>query len=69
MVQAQMLAPRRLIDDEICLEPGFKIPYGEIYNLTEVEVGTLMAYIEPYLAHVFIQRSSTSSAALIVFLM
>jgi hypothetical protein len=28
------------------MEPGFQIPYGRIYNLFEVELRTLKAYIE-----------------------
>jgi len=61
--KAETLAPHRPIDHAIDLEPGFKIPYGRIYNLSEFELRTLKAYIETNLANGFIQRSSSSSAA------
>jgi len=35
--KADTLAPHRSIDHAIDLEPGCKIPYGWIYNLSEVE--------------------------------
>jgi hypothetical protein len=43
--KAGTLAPHRQIDHAIDLEPGFKIPYQRIYNLWEVELRTLKAYI------------------------
>jgi hypothetical protein len=52
---AETLAPHRPIDHVIDLEPGFNIPYGRIYTLSEVELKTLKAYIETYLANGFIQ--------------
>jgi len=66
-VKADTLAPHRSIDHAIDLEPGFKLPYGRIYNLSEVELRTLKAYIETNLANGFIQRSSSSAAAPILF--
>jgi hypothetical protein len=41
--------------------------YGQIYNLSEVELQTLKAYIETKLANTFIQWASSSSAAPILF--
>jgi len=64
---AETLAPHRPIDHAIDLEPGFNIPDGWIYNLSEVELKTLKAYIETNLANGFIQRSSSRAAAPIVF--
>jgi len=58
-----MLTPHCLIDHAIDLEPGFKIPYGRIYNLSEVELRTLKVFIETNLAKGFIQLSSSSAAA------
>jgi hypothetical protein len=49
------------------LEPGHQLPYGRIYNLSEVELRTLKAYIETNLANGFIQRSSSPAAAPILF--
>jgi hypothetical protein len=65
--KAETLAPHRSIDHAIDLEPGFKLPYGRIYNLPEFELRTLKAYIESNLANGFIQRSSSSAAAPILF--
>ena len=65
--KADTLAPHRSIDHAIDLEPGCKIPYGRIYNLSEVELKTLKAYIETNLANGFIQRSSSQAAAPILF--
>jgi hypothetical protein len=65
--RAETLAPHRPIDHVIDLEPGFKIPYGRIYNLSEVELKTLKAYIETNLANGFIQRSSSPAAAPMLF--
>jgi hypothetical protein len=65
--KADTLAPHRAIDHAIDLEPGSKIPYGRIYNLSEVELKTLKAYIETNLANGFIQRSSSPAAAQILF--
>jgi len=36
--RAENLAPCRPIDHVIDLEPSFNIPYGRIYNLSEVEL-------------------------------
>ena len=65
--KAETLAPHRRIDHAIDLELGFKIPYKRIYNLSEVELRTLKAYIEMNQSNGFIQRSSSSAAAPILF--
>jgi len=64
-----MLPPHHPIDNAIHLEPGFVIPYRQIYNRTEVKLRTLKEYIQTNIAHGFIQRLSSSSEALIVFAM
>jgi len=64
---ADTLALHRSIDHAINLEPGCKIPYGRIYNLSEVELKTLKAYIKTNLPNGFIQRSSSPATAPILF--
>jgi len=64
---AETLAPYRSIDHAIDLEPGFKLPYGRIYNLSEFELRILQAYIKTNLANGDIDRSSSSVAAPILF--
>jgi hypothetical protein len=61
--KAETLAQHRPIDHAIELGTGFKIPYGWIYNLSEVELQSLMAYIQTNLSHGSVQRSSSSAAA------
>jgi len=34
--EAETLAPHRSIDHAIDLEPGYNLPYGRIYNLSEL---------------------------------
>jgi len=63
----ETLPPHRLTDHAIDLEPGYTLPYGRIYNLSEFESRTLKAYIEANLANGFIQRSSSPVAAPILF--
>jgi hypothetical protein len=65
--KAETLPPHRPVDHTIDVEPGYKLPYGRIYNLSEFELKTLKAYIEPNLANAFIQRSSSPAAAPISF--
>jgi hypothetical protein len=65
--KADTLAPHQSIDHAINLQPGCKIPYGRIYNLSEVELKMLKAYIETNLANGFIQWSSSPAAAPILF--
>ena len=47
--------------------PGKQVPYGRLYNLSEAELHALKAYLETNMTNGFIQRSSSSAAALIVF--
>jgi hypothetical protein len=65
--KAETLPPHRSTDHAIDLEPGYHLPYGRIYNLSEFELRTLKAYIEASVANVFIQRSSLLAAAPILF--
>ena len=65
--KAETLPPHRSTDHAIDLEPGYNLPYGRIYNLSEFESSTLKAYIEANLANGFIQRSSSLGAAPILF--
>jgi hypothetical protein len=65
--KAETLAPHRPIDHAIHIEPGSQLPYGRIYNLSEVELRTLKAYIETNLANGFIQRSASPAAAPMLF--
>jgi hypothetical protein len=64
---AETLPPHRQIDHAIDLEPDYKLPYGLIYNLREFEGKTLKACIKTNLAKSFIQRSSSSASAAILF--
>jgi hypothetical protein len=61
--KAEILAPHRRSDHVIAIEPGYQFPYGRIYNLSDVKVGTLKAYIETNLVNGFIQRLPSSAAA------
>jgi len=62
-VKSETLPPHRPTDHAIDLEPGYKLPYGRIYNLSESELKMLKAYIETNVASGFIQRSSSPAAA------
>jgi hypothetical protein len=53
--RVKTLAPHQPFDHAIDLEPDFNIPYGRIYNLSEVELKTLKAYMEINLANGFIK--------------
>jgi hypothetical protein len=64
---AETLPPHRSTGHAIDLEPGYNLPYGRIYNLSEFELRTLKAYIEANLANGFIQLSSSPAAAPILF--
>jgi hypothetical protein len=66
-VKAETLPLHRPTDHAINLEPGNKLPYGRIYNLSEFELKMLKPYIETNLASSFVQRSSSPAAALILF--
>jgi len=55
--KAETLPPHLSTDHAIDLEPGYNLPYGRIYNLSEFELRTLKAVIEANLANGLIQRS------------
>jgi hypothetical protein len=62
-VKAETLRPHWPTDHAIHLELGYKLPYGQIYNLSEFELKTLKAYTETNLASHCIQWSSSLAAA------
>jgi hypothetical protein len=64
--KAETLAPHHPIDDAIEQELEFKLPYGWMCHLLEVELQPLKAYIETNLPQRFIQQSSTSAEASIL---
>jgi hypothetical protein len=61
--KAETFPPDRPTDHAIYLEPGYKLPYGQIYNLSAFELNSLKAYIETNLVSGFIQPSSSPAAA------
>jgi len=65
--EAETLPPHQPVNYSIDLEPGYKLPYGRIYNLSEFELITFKAYIETNQPNGFIQRSSAPAAAPIIF--
>jgi len=65
--KTETLPPHRSTDHAIDLEPGYNLPYGLIYNLSQFQLRTLKAYIKANLANGFIQRSSSPAAAPIPF--
>jgi len=66
-VKAKTRPPHTPTDHAIDLEPGYKLRYGRIYNLSEFEWKMLKAYIETNLASGFIQPSSSPAAVPIMF--
>jgi len=64
---AETLPPHRSTDHAIDLKPGYNLPYGLIFNLSEFELRTSMAYIEANLPNGFLQRSSSPAATPILF--
>jgi hypothetical protein len=65
--KAEPLPPHGHIEHALDLEPDYNLPHRQIYNLSEFELKTLKTYIETNLANGFIQRSSSSAAAPILF--
>jgi len=65
--KAETLPPHRSTDHAIDLEPGYNLAYWRFYNVSELELRTLKAYIEANLANGFIQRSLSPEAAPILF--
>jgi hypothetical protein len=63
----ETLPPHRPTDHAIDLEVDAKLPYRQIYSLSEVELKALKAYIETNLASGFIRRSSLPAASPILF--
>jgi hypothetical protein len=49
------------------LEPGYSLPYGQIYNISKFELKTLKAYIEANLFYGVIQQSLLPAVAPILF--
>jgi hypothetical protein len=64
---AETLPPHRSTNHAIDFQPGYNLPYGRIYNLSEFELRTFKAYMEANLANGFIQPSSSPAAAPILF--
>ena len=65
---AEVLPPHReSVDHSIDLEPGIKLPFGRVYNMSESELKALKAYIDEHLANGFIQRSTSPAASPILF--
>ena len=64
---AETLPPHREADHSIDLEPGSKLPFGQVYNMSESELKALKAYIDENLANGFIQRSTSPAASPILF--
>jgi hypothetical protein len=66
-VKAEILPPHRPTDHAIDMEPGYKLPYGRIYNLSDFELKRIKAYIETYLVSGFIPRTSSPAVVPILF--
>jgi len=67
--KVETLPPHWSTDHAIDLEPGYNLPYGWIYNLSELELRTLKAHMEANFVNGFIQQSSSPAAAQILFAM
>ncbi|MBW0539956.1 hypothetical protein O181_079671 [Austropuccinia psidii MF-1] len=66
LVKADKLSPHRACDHHIVLE-GSLTPFGVIYSLSNQESDTLRAYIPENLEKGFIQPSSSSTGAPVLF--
>jgi len=66
-VKAERVPPRRPTDHAINLEPRYKLPYGQFYNLSVFKLMTVKDYIETNLASAFIQPSSSPATEPILF--
>src|SRR5262249_1265633 len=64
---ASVLPPYRPYDHRIPLEPGTTPPFGPLYPLSEVELKALDEYIKENLAKGYIQASTSSAGAPILF--
>jgi len=67
MKKSEIIPQHRQIDHTIDLEPEYKQPYWRINILSQFKLKTLKAYIKMNLANGFIQQSSSSTAAPILF--
>jgi len=56
---AETLPLQRQIDHAMDLDPDYKLPYGQNYNLSEFKLKKLKAYLATNLANGFVQRSSS----------
>jgi hypothetical protein len=65
--KAETLPPHRSTDHAIDLEPGYHLPYGRIYNLSECESWMFKAYIDANQSNRFIQQTSLPAAAPVLF--
>lgn len=54
-------------DQSIDLEPGAKLPFGRVCNMSEAELRALKVYIDKYLANRIIQHSTQPAASPVVF--
>jgi hypothetical protein len=66
-VKAETLPSHRPTDHAINLEPGYKLPTGRIFNLSDFELKTLKTYIKTNVARGFILRASSLAAEPILF--
>jgi hypothetical protein len=64
---AETVAPHRRIDHPIHIKPDYQLPYGRMYNLSDVDLRTLQAYFETNLPNGFLQRSSSAVAVPLLF--
>ena len=67
--KAEQLAPHHMTDHAVKSKADSqgRLPYGRIYSLSEMELKALRTYIEVNLRNRFIQRSSSATAAPILF--
>lgn len=66
-VEADHLPPHRPYDHTIPVVEGGKVPFGPVYNLSQVELKALHEYIKENLAKGFIRRSESPAGAPILF--
>lgn len=66
-VKADQLPPHRPYDHSIPLVEGAKVPFGPVYNLSQVELKALHEYIQENLQKGFIRRSESPAGAPILF--
>ena len=64
---SENLPPHRQWDHEIVLESGTKVPFGPIYNLSEMELKVLKDYLDRNLENGFIRYSTSPAGAPILF--